>query len=66
MDEKWVMIKPYTTEQGTIPEGSEFFYFRGAYYMNGGMLTPDWNKLIQSLMDNPEYTKKVRIQKNEF
>lgn len=66
MEEKWILIKPYTCEYGTIPEGSELFKFRGFYYMNGGMLTSNWNELVQSLIDNQEYTRKVKIHKNEF
>ena len=67
---RYVFIKPYTTNQGTIGEGSELTLFRGFYYLNGGMVLPAYVKYIDKLMNNPqlrnEYLKEVVIPYNKI
>ena len=66
MNEKYVLIKPYECNYGTLPEGSDIIYFRGQFYLNGGPISSSWNSLFKQIIENDEYVKKVEIQKNEF
>jgi len=66
MDEKYVLIKPYTCGYGTLPEGSEIIYFRGQFYLNGGPIPQTWNKLFSDIISDETYVRKVKIIKNEF
>lgn len=66
MEEKYVLIKPYECNMGTLPEGSEIMFFRGQYYFNGGPVPPTFDDIMGSIIRDPSYVRKVRIQKNEF
>jgi hypothetical protein len=66
MDEKYVLIKPYECQYGTLPEGSEIIAFRGQIYVNGGPIPNSYNKIFLELINNDEYVRKVKIPKNTF
>lgn len=66
MDEKYILIKPYECSYGTLPQGSDIIYFRGQFYLNGGPIPQSWNSLFKKIIENDEYVRKVKIQKNEF
>lgn len=67
MDEKYVLIKPYTCQYGTLPEGTEIICFRGQVYVNGGPIPNSYNKIFLDLVNNSdEYVRKVKIPKNMF
>ena len=66
MNEKYVLIKPYECQYGTIPTGSEIIYFRGQVWVNGGPIPNTYNDIFLELMRNDEYVRKVRIPKNQF
>lgn len=66
MNEKYVLIKPYVCQYGTIPTGSEIIYFRGQVWVNGGPIPNTYNDIFLELMRNDEYVRKVRIPKNQF
>ena len=59
MNEKYVLIKPYECNYGTLPEGSDIRFFRGQYYLNGGPIPSVWNSLFKKICEDKEYTKKV-------
>lgn len=66
MEEKYVLIKPYDCQYGTLPEGSEIIIFRGMVYVNGGVIPPSFNSLFLKLVKNRDYVRKIKINKNEF
>lgn len=66
MNEKYVLIKPYECGYGTLPVGTDIIYFRGQFYINGGAVSHMWNDLFKRIIENDEYVKKVKINKNEF
>lgn len=66
MNEKYVLIKPYECQYGTLPTGSEIICFRGQVYVNGGPIPNTYNRLFLDLVNNDEYVRKVRIPKNQF
>jgi len=66
MNEKYVLIKPYECQYGTIPSGSEIIYFRGQVWVNGGPIPNTYNDIFLELIRNDEYVRKVRIPKNMF
>ena len=66
MNEKYVLIKPFTCQYGTIPEGSEIICFRGQVYVNGGPIPNSYNQIFLDLIGDDEYVRKVKINKNEF
>ena len=66
MDEKYILIKPYTCSYGTIAEGSDIVCFRGQVWVNGGPIPPSYNNIFLDLINNDEYVRKVKIQKNTF
>ena len=66
MEEKYVLIRPYDCQYGTLPEGSEIIIFRGMVYVNGGVIPPSFNELFLRLVKNRDYVRKIKINKNEF
>ena len=66
---RYVFIKDYKNEKGTIPNGSEITLFRGFIYMNGGMILPAYNKIIMNILINEdlknEYLREVKIIQNK-
>ena len=66
MDEKYVLVRPYECEYGTLPEGSEIIYFRGQMWVNGGPIPNSYNHMFMDLINDSSYVKKIKIPKNMF
>lgn len=66
METKYVLIKPYTCQYGTLGEGTEIIYFRGQVYVNGGPIPSSFNDIFLNLIEDSNYVKKVKIPKNTF
>lgn len=66
MDEKYVLIKPYECQYGTLASGTEIICFRGQVYVNGGPIPSSYNRIFLDLINKQEYVRKVKINKNEF
>lgn len=70
MNKKYIFIKPFKTNEGVIPEGSEIIIFRGNVYMNGGLLHPAYNNMIMNIINNPklrkEYLREAEIIANKI
>ena len=66
MEEKYVLIKPYVCDYGTLPEGSEIIFFRGQFYLNGGPIPQVWNTLFNKIIEDDNYVRKLKILKNTF
>lgn len=62
MNEKYVLKDSYDG----MPKGTEITWFHGFYYVNGGMVPPSYNQILQSLVNDPSKVTKVKIVKNEF
>ena len=67
---KYVFIKDYVTSDGVIKEGSDLILFRGALYLNGGMILPAYSSKLINLIENhnlfKEYLKEVEIIHNKI
>lgn len=66
MEKKYVLIKPYECQYGTLPEGSEIIWFRGQFYVNGGPVPPSFNDILAKVIKDRNYVKEMKIVKNEF
>lgn len=66
MDKKYVLIKPYDCKYGKLAEGTEIIFFRGAFYVNGGLVPASFNDILADLIEDKDYVKVVKIAKNEF
>ena len=66
MQKKYVLIKPYECQYGTLPEGSEIIWFRGQFYVNGGPVPPSFNDILVKVIKDKTYVKEMKIIKNEF
>jgi len=66
MDKKYVLIKPFECQYGTLPEGSEIIWFRGQFYVNGGPVPPSFNDILAKVINDKTYVKEMKIIKNEF
>ena len=66
MDKKYVLIKPFECQYGTLPEGSEIIWFRGQFYVNGGPVPPSFNDILTKVIKDKNYVKEMKIIKNEF
>lgn len=66
MEEKFILIKPYVTSEGTIPEGSDIIIFRGQVYVNGGVIPRAYNEEFIALTKDETMTKKMKIIHNSF
>jgi len=70
MEKKYIFKKPYVTEWGTLPVGSDIVLFRGFVYFNGGMVTPAYADILRNIVTDPklkaEYLDEQVIEKNEF
>lgn len=66
MDEKYVVIKEYDYGDGVIPIGTEIYDFRGGIYVNGLLLPKSYYEPYRKAMEDRNYTKKIKIEKNEF
>ena len=59
---KYVFIKEYVTDNGTIPEGTEIILFRGLVYINGGMADPYSSHLIMNIISDKKKSKEYLKQ----
>ena len=66
MDEKYVLIKPFTCQYGTLPSGTDIMYFRGQVWVNGGPIPNAYNNIFLELIKDESYVRNVKIQKNQF
>lgn len=66
MDKKYVLIKPFECQYGTLPEGSEIIWFRGQFYVNGGPVPPSFNDILAKVIKDKTYVREMKIIKNEF
>lgn len=66
MDEKYVLIKPFECQYGTLPEGTEIIGFRGQIYVNGGPVPSTFNSIFLNLIKDAEYVRKVKLTKNQI
>lgn len=66
MEKKYVLIKPYECQYGTLPEGSEIIWFRGQFYVNGGPVPPSFNDILLKVIKDKNYVREMKITKNEF
>lgn len=67
---KYVFIKPYSSREGVIPEGSEIIVFRDVVYLNGGMIHPAYQQMLMNIVQNEnlnkEYLKEVQVIQNKI
>ena len=61
MEEKYVLNESY---EG-MPKGTEIMRFHGFYYVNGGMVPPSYNGMLESLISDPSKTTKMKIIQNK-
>lgn len=66
MEEKYVLIKPYQCQYGTLPSGTEIYYFRGQFYVNGGPIPNSYNDMFSELINDSSYVTKVRVIQNKL
>ena len=61
--------KAYETPEGTFKEGSEFRFFRGMCYFNGGMVSKYYADMLVDILKNSklkaEYIKEEPIIYNK-
>ena len=62
MEEKYVLNESY---EG-MAEGTEIMRFHGFYYVNGGMVPPSYNGMLESLISDPSKTTKMKIIQNKI
>ena len=62
MREKYVLDDQY---EG-MPKGTEICWFHGFFYVNGGMVPPSYNSMLESIINDKSKVTKVKIEKNEF
>lgn len=67
---KYAFIKPYSSREGVIPEGSEIIVFRDVVYLNGGMIHPAYQQMLMNIVQNEnlnkEYLKEVQVIQNKI
>lgn len=67
---KFIFVKDYKCPMGTIKENTVFTITRGTLYMNGGMLTPAFQKIFMKLFSNKkfreEYLKEEEMIHNKI
>lgn len=67
---KFILIKPYSCEFGTLKEGDEIILFRNVVYYNGGMVMGGYQSLLKRLItdDNlrTQYLKEVQVIQNKI
>ena len=70
MEEKYIFVKSYSNDEGTIPQGTELYIFRGQIYMNGGLVAPSYQNFLMNFISNNtlrnEYLEKHRLFKNKI
>lgn len=66
MNEKYVLTKSYECQYGVLPVGTEIICFRGQVWVNGGPIPSSYNNIFLNLVNDSNYVKKIKIQKNTF
>ena len=62
MEEKYVLNESY---EG-MPKETEMMRLHGFYYVNGGMVPPSYNGMLESLISDPSKTTKMKIIQNKI
>lgn len=67
---KYIFTKDYKSPYGVIKENTDFMCdYRGTLYMNGGMLSPEFQRMFAKLFANKkfleEYIKEEDIVENK-
>ena len=62
MEEKYVLNESYES----MTKGTEIMRFHGLYYVNGGMVPPSYNGMLESLINDPSKTTKMKIIQNKI
>lgn len=66
---KFIFVRPFTCDMGTIPVNSELIILKQAIYFNGGIIQPQFYELFHALIDDemvdPYYLKEVPIPYNK-
>lgn len=66
---KFVFIKDYVCQYGTLHMNDEIILFRDNVYFNGGMVTPGYRSILLNIVNNEklrrEYLKQVQIIQNK-
>lgn len=65
MKEKFILIKPYECQYGTLPINTEIIYFNNQFYVNGGPIPLSYNDIFYSLIHNSNYVIKQNIIPNK-
>ena len=65
-DKKYILIKPYECQYGTLAEGSDIRIFRGRFMVNGGIVSPVFDDILLKLIKDKNYVREEEIIKNEF
>lgn len=69
-ERSFIFKKEFTTQDGTINEGRELRYVRGAWYLDGGMVPGSYYKLFKEMVTNEklkdEYLTEVRVIRDKI
>lgn len=60
MVQKYRFIKDYKCQYGTIIANSEVQFMNHTVYINGGMLSQEWGKIIAKIIENDPNGNYVR------
>lgn len=60
--QKYVFKEAYTSQHGTIPEGTEIILFHGCVYANGGMCDSYSSKLLMNIVSDERLRNKYLIK----
>lgn len=67
--EKYVFVKDYVCQYGTLKTNDEIILFRGNVYFNAGLVTPAYRSVLLNIVNDDklrnEYLKKVQIIHNK-
>ena len=55
---RFKLIQEYTCEDGTLPVGSDIDVLGDRIMFNGGMIEPQYYRLLYKLITDPELSKK--------
>lgn len=65
MKEKYILIKPFTCQYGTLPINTEIIYFNNQFFVNGGPIPNGYNDLFFDLIADGAYVIKEKIIPNK-
>ena len=66
---KYRFINDYKCKAGILPKNSEVLIVNGIVYFNGGILSPEYAKMIIKIIENDvngEYVKRLSLVKDKF